>query len=62
MLAEFDIADKLHLLIQDYRHKIMISFSEELAILIDKDTNKKIFFIKPENIFDFEALIKKMKL
>jgi hypothetical protein len=61
MLAEYDIADKLHSLVQDSRHKIMISFSEEFSILVDKDSNRKIFFIKSDGFFDINALIKKLK-
>jgi len=61
MLAEYDIADKIHSLIQDSRHKIMISFHEEFSILVDKDSNQKFFFIKSYGIFDVGALIKKLK-
>jgi hypothetical protein len=62
IVAECDIAAKLHALIQDYRHKIEVSFSEEIKILIDKDNCKKTFFVKPEDNFDYSIVLKQLKI
>jgi len=63
-VAEFEIAAKLYALIQDYHYRVSISFSEEIKtqIIIDKDKHQKLYFIKPENFFDFEVVIKKLKI
>lgn len=61
IVAEYSIAAKLHALIQDYRHKIEVSFFEEIKIFIDKDSNKKIFFVKPERYFDYGIVLKQLK-
>lgn len=62
IVAEFEIAAKLHAFIQDHRHKIEISFSEEIKILVDKDAHTKTFLFKPENDFDYGVVLKQLKL
>lgn len=61
IVAEAEIAAKLYDLIQGYRHKIEISFSEEIKVLIDKDTHKKTFFVKPGKHFDYSIVLKQLK-
>lgn len=62
IVAECEIAAKLHALIQDYRHKIEISFSDEVKIIVNKDSHRKTFFVKIEKHFGLNALLKQLKI
>jgi hypothetical protein len=61
IVIENNIITQVTDLVQDFRHKIIISFFDNYEIFKDRDHQVKYFFIKLERYLDVRFIVEKIK-
>lgn len=61
IVVENNIVTQVTDLVQDYRHKITISFFDSYEIFKDRDRGVKYLFVKPEHYLDIKFILEKIK-